>query len=161
MEDRVKKFGLKLNEEKTKMIKLDKKSKDHFNFLGFTFYWGKQGSRRIFKIKTQKEKLLKAISEFDVWIKLNRNRKKLKSLWRTAKSKILGHFNYYGFSMNNLKINHFYYLARKSLLKWLNRRSQKISYTIEGFKERQKYFPLLDDYRKIKWKELGRSFGKI
>ena len=143
------------------MIKLDKSSKLHFHFLGFTFYWGKQGSRRIFKIKTQKEKLLKAIMEFDCWIKINRSKYKLKELWKIAISKIRGHFNYYGFWMNNLKINHFLWRASKSLFKWLNRRSQKLSYSTKGFDERLKNFPLLEDFDKLKWKQLGRSFGTI
>ncbi|MBC8551362.1 MAG: group II intron reverse transcriptase/maturase [Candidatus Brocadiales bacterium] len=161
LEKRVEQFGLKLNEEKTKMIKLDKSSQLHFHFLGFTFYWGKQGSRRIFKVKTQKEKLIKAIMEFDCWIKIHRSKCKLKELWEIAKSKIRGHFNYYGFSMNNLKINHFLWRASKSLFKWLNRRSQKLSYSPEGFDERLKNFPLLEDFDKLKWKKLGRSFGTI
>jgi len=161
LQKRVKKFGLKLNPDKTQIIALDKKRKKHFHFLGFTFYWGKQGSRIIFKVKTQKEKLHKAIKEFDQWIKNIRNRMKLKDIWELAKSKIQGHANYYGHWMNNLKINHFYFEAKRSLFKWLNRRSQKISYTPEGFEERLKYFPLLKDFKDYQWKQLGTSFGRI
>jgi RNA-directed DNA polymerase len=161
LQSRLKEFELKLNLEKTKMIKLDKKSKDHFHFLGFTLYWGKQASRTIFKVKTQKEKLHKAIREFDRWIKANRNRMKLKEIWKIAKSKIQGHVNYYSFWMNYPKINHFYLCAKKSLFKWLNRRSQKYSYTIEGFEERIKNFPLMKKPEDIKWKQLGTCFGRI
>jgi len=161
LEKRVESFELKLNEEKTKMVKVDKKTNLHFNFLGFTFFWGKQGSRIIFKVKTQKGKLHKALLEFDAWIKSNRNKMKLKELWALAKSKVRGHFNYYGFWMNNLKINHFLWGVKKSLFKWLNRRSQKRSYTIEGFEERIKYLPLMKSFDNIKWKQLGSSFGRI
>ena len=86
---------------------------------------------------------------------------KLKELWKIAKAKIVGHLNYYGYAMNNLKINHFYFEAQKALFKWLNRRSQKRSYTLEGFQERIKNFPLMENVEKIKWKQLGRSFGRI
>lgn len=158
---RVSEYGISLNEEKTRILKLNKQSHESFNFLGFTFYRGKRHRKNILKIKTQKEKLKKAIEDFYLWIKTNRNRMKLKELWSLAKAKIIGHLNYYGYWMNNLKIEHFYSEAWKSLYKWLNRRSQKRSYTIEGFKERVKNFPLMESSNKIKWKNLGRSFGRI
>jgi RNA-directed DNA polymerase len=158
---RVKLYGISLNGEKTKQLCLNKTSRESFNFLGFTFYRGKQGSRKILKIKTQKEKLIKAIQEFYLWIKQNRSTKKLQDLWSIAKAKITGHLNYYGYWMNNLKVIYFHYEATRSLFKWLNRRSQKKSYTLEGFKERVKNFPLMNSPDLIKWKPLGRSFGKI
>ena len=157
LEERCDKFGLTLNEDKTRMFHMDKSSCEQFDFLGFTFYWGKQGSRRILKVKTQKKKLQKAMEEFDLWVKQNRNRYKLSTLWEIAKSKIRGHTQYYGYWMNGLKINHFYQAAVKSLFKWLNRRSQKQSYDWEGFNERIKFLPLMRPLREVKWKPLGRS----
>jgi len=158
---RVENYGISLNEEKTQQLTLGKKDRGSFNFLGFTFYRGKQGKRKILKIKTQKEKLIKGISEFYDWIKSNRNRMKLSELWKIAKSKIIGHLNYYGYAMNNLKINHFYFEVKDALFKWLNRRSQKRSYTIEGFEERIRNFPLMVNVESCKLKQLGRSFGRI
>ncbi len=161
LQKRVSEYGIYLNEEKTRILKLNKQSHDSFNFLGFTFYRGKQRKRNILKIKTEKVKLKRAIEEFYAWIKANRNRMKLKVLWSLAKAKITGHLNYYGYWMNNLKVHHFYNEAWKSLYKWLNRRSQKRSYTVEGFNERVKNFPLMESSDKIKWKNIGRSFGRI
>ncbi len=158
---RVDEFNLILNEEKCRTLTFDKRSNDHFHFLGFTFYWGLLGRRRALKLKTQKEKLIKSIQEFDSWIKDNRSTMKLKDLWETAKSKIRGHVNYYGYLVNKAKIHHFYYEAVRSLFKWINRRSQRHSYTWEGFQERMKYFPLLPPTDKIAWKQpkRRRSFG--
>lgn len=155
LRERVENFKLKLNEEKTKTVIMNKKGHEQFNFLGFTFYWGKQGSRTILKIKTQKEKLIKGIKEFYQWIKRIRNRKKLKEIWALAKSKITGHINYYGYWCNSLKINHFYWEAKRALFKWLNRRSQKKSYTWEGFEERLNNFPLAKPINELKLKNLG------
>jgi len=152
---RVEEFGLKLNEEKTHNLTIAKNSHNHFSFLGFTFYWGKQGSRRILKVKTQKKKLMESLREFEQWIKEVRNQMKLKEIWELAKSKIRGHINYYGYRMNALKINHFYWSAIGSLFKWLNRRSQKRSYNWEGFMERLKYFPLMTPLANMKLKQLG------
>lgn len=152
---KVEKYGLTLNNEKTKTLTLAKENHAHFHFLGFTFYWGKQGSNRILKIKTQKERLVKSFREFDQWIKRVRNREKLKVIWKLARSKLKGHINYFGYWMNALKLNHFYQHVIKSLFKWLNRRSQKRSYNWEGFKERLKNFPLIEPIESSKLKQLG------
>ena len=65
---RVQKYGLRLHPEKTKKIKMNKTSKQSFDFLGFTFFWGKQRSRRELKVKTQlEESRLKQILKSLVW----------------------------------------------------------------------------------------------
>ncbi len=161
LKERVNEFGIQLNDEKTREIDLTKQSKESFDFLGFTFYRGKQGSRKILKVKTEKKKLIKAIKEFSDWIKANRNRRKLKDLWEMAKAKMTGHLNYYGYWMNNLKIAHFKFECEKAMLKWLNRRSQRKSYDLGGFRERIINFPLIPELKQIKWKQLGNSFGRI
>lgn len=161
LKERVAAYGISLNSEKTHMLHMGKKSRSSFNFLGFTFYRGKQASKKVLKIKTQKERLVKAIKAFYDWIKAFRNRSDTETLWRIAKAKITGHLNYYGYSMNALKIHHFYSEARKALFKWLNRRSQKRSYTWSGFNERLKNFPLIKNFDEINWKQLGRSFGRV
>lgn len=152
---RVESYGLKLNEDKTKMIDLSKSESNQLDFLGVTIYWGKQGSRRLLKVKTEKGKLHKALQEFDLWIKKNRNRAKLKDLWKIAKSKVIGHFNYYGYQGNQPKLIHFLHGVQKSLFKWLNRRSQKRSYDWEGFMERLSNFPLIGEVEDLKLKQLG------
>ena len=158
LEKRVEKFDLILNKDKTHTLEFNKENHKSFSFLGLTFYWGKQNKRKVLKVKTQKEKLIRGINEFDVWIKKIRNTMKLKDIWKLAKSKIVGHINYYGYAENNLKINHFYYEAIRSLFKWLNRRSQKRSYTQEGFKERIKNFPLMPIWNDLKLKQLGYTY---
>lgn len=157
LKKRVEDFGLSLNEEKTKIINLLRSENNQLDFLGFTIYWGKQGSRRILKIKTEKKKLSKGIEEFDSWIKKRRNTMKLQDLWKLAKSKIRGHVNYYGYQGNQFKLGYFIFKAIGSLFKWLNRRSQKRSYTWEGFRERLKNFPLTAELKDLKLKQLGRN----
>jgi RNA-directed DNA polymerase len=155
LENRVKEYGLSLNQDKTRTFAFPKNGHQQFDFLGFTFYWGKQGKRIILKLKTQKEKLIKALQEFDQWIKKIRNQMKLKDIWELARSKIRGHNNYYGYWMNGLKLNHFYQETIKSLFKWLNRRSQRRSYTWEGFIERLDQLPLMVPLKSQKLKPLG------
>jgi RNA-directed DNA polymerase len=118
--------------------------KEVFHFLGFTFFWSKDhgATRRTLRVKTAKTTLVKKIQEFDSWIKENRGRKKLDELWRLSAAKLRGHYNYYGLGMNRPRLNHFYYAVTRSLFKWLNRRSQRRSFTWEKFGKRLGYFPL-------------------
>ena len=137
---RLDKFKLKLNEEKTKQIPFDKRlvaqgvEQGTFDFLGFTFYWGKAKSGRIVpklrtKAKTMKAKLKKVVE----WIKQIKDKKPLKQIWKTFTAKLRGHVNYYGVSHNSENVSKFLNEARKIVFKWLNRRSQRKSFTWEQF----------------------------
>ena len=158
---RIESYGLSLNMDKTKMLNFNKSKENSFNFLGFTLYWGKQNKKRFLKVKTQKEKLLKSFKEFYEWIKVNRNRMKLKEIWSIAKSKLQGHYNYFGYWMNRQKLVHFYSEAIKALFKWLNRRSQKSSYDWDSFYRRLEFNPLPLPPSMNKLKKLGTTYGII
>lgn len=137
-------FGLSLNEDKSGIIQFGKRQGNVFHFAGFTFFWGKDhaATRRSLKVKTEKKRLVKKIQEFQDWIKTERSKHKLDELWETAAAKLRGHYNYYGVHTNRPKLNHFYYAAVGSLFKWLNRRSQRKSFTWERFARRLRYKPL-------------------
>jgi len=158
---RIEAFGLSLNRDKTKTINFNKSKENSFDFLGFTLYWGKQNKKRTLKVKTQKEKLIKSFNEFYDWIKTNRSQMKLKELWSLAKSKLQGHYNYFGFWMNRQKLVHFYSEAIKALFKWLNRRSQRKSYDWESFSKRLEFNPLPTPPRVEKLMKLGKTFGQM
>jgi len=142
--DRLKSYGLSLNEDKSGIINFRKNQGNIFHFVGFSFYWGKDRGTSIkrLKVKTEKKRLLKKIQEFASWIKEERGRKKLNDLWTLAAAKLRGHFNYYGVSSNRPHLNHYYYAAIGNLFKWLNRRSQRKSFTWERFSRRLRYNPL-------------------
>lgn len=156
---RVEEYGLSLNMDKTTTLYFEKTKGNDFSFLGFTFYWGKHGGRKLLKVKTTKGTLLRSIRDFYAWIKQVRNAKKLKVIWEEAKAKLRGHYNYFGYWMNKPKLNHFYHEAVKSLYKWLNRRSQKRSYSWEGFKERLLNNPLPKPPEKTGLRRLGKVFA--
>ena len=48
---------------------------------------------------------------------------------KTLKAKLRGYWNYYGVMGNSQSLNQYEYQVRGLLYKWLNRRSQKRSYT--------------------------------
>jgi len=158
---RIEEFGLSLNMDKTKTINFNKSKENSFDFLGFTLYWGKQNKKRTLKVKTQKEKLVKGFDEFYEWIKTNRNRMKLQEIWSITKNKLQGHYNYFGFWMNRQKLVHFYSEAIKALFKWLNRRSQKSSYSWESFLRKLEFNPLPIPPRVEALMKLGKTYGQM
>ena len=144
LEIRTAKFKIPLNKEKSSIVDFGKLNNNHFHFLGFTFYWGRRphSQNRPLKIKTEKVKLHKKIQDFYHWIKEVRSKMQLKWIWKIAASKLRGHYNYYGFRLNRKKLVLFYREALKSLFKWLNRRSQKPSFSWKQFTDRLKDIPL-------------------
>ena len=76
------------------------------------------------------------------WIKAERNRRNLSTLWQLAAQKLRGHYNYYGTMFNEAKLSYFHHACIGALFKWINRRSQKRSYNWEPFERRLFFLPL-------------------
>ena len=53
----------------------------------------------------------------------------------TTKRKLLGHYNYFGITDNSRALVKYTYEVIRILFKWLNRRSQRESYTWEEFRQ--------------------------
>jgi RNA-directed DNA polymerase len=137
---RLEKFKLQFNEEKTKLVSFNKEEASRgikqgtFDFLGFTFYWGNSKTGRIIpKLKTRAKTIRTKLRKVKEWAKQIRNAKPLKEIWKTFKAKLRGHVQYYGVSHNAAKVTLFLREATRIMFKWLNRRSQKKSYTWKGF----------------------------
>lgn len=146
---RLAKYKLTLNEEKTKMISFSKRkvqqgiTQEAFDFLGFTFYWGKsQKGITIPKLKTSGKRMRSKLEKVGIWIKDVRNKVRLKELWGTFCAKLRGHGQYYGVSFNSAQIQKFYWEATRIFFKWINRRSQRKSFTWEKFEKFMERFPL-------------------
>ena len=56
---------------------------------------------------------------------------------------LTGYYHYYGITDNSRSLNSFYNVVWFRLFYWLNRRSQRRSYTKEGYKELMRQFPLV------------------
>lgn len=137
---RLEKFKLQLNEEKTKLIAFDKRAaalgekQGTFDFLGFTFYLGKAQSGRIIpKLKTRGKTMRAKLKRVTEWARQVRHHMKLKEIWKTFIAKLRGHVQYYGVSHNIAAVDQFLYSATRIIFKWLNRRSQRKSFTWEAF----------------------------
>lgn len=139
---RLAKYGLKMNEDKTKLVKFSRQKQrqgikqDTFDFLGFTFYLGK--SRKGFylvKVKTIGKRFNSKLKKANDWARSIRNKTSLKQIMKTAAAKVRGHVQYYGVSHNFAGVSAFVYKVTRILFKWLNRRSQRKSFTWEQFKK--------------------------
>jgi len=66
----------------------------------------------------------------------------VKKLPEILGAKLRGHYEYYGVSGNYGSIRRFYRIACRLAYKWMNRRSQKKSVTLERFWEYLRKYPL-------------------
>jgi len=134
--ERLKKFGLELSEEKTNIIRFSKYAKgerERFEFLGFEFRRGiSRKGKRIVKRRTSPKRLTRAVKRITEWCKITRHMN-LKQKFEQLNVKLIGHYNYYGVIGNYKSMNQFLYQTKRSLFKWLNRRSQRKSFNWEKF----------------------------
>jgi len=142
--ERLNKFNLNIAPEKSKMIEfglfatrnVKKQGKDKpetFDFLGFTHYCGqsRNGKFRV-KRKTSRKKFKAAIYRMKQWIKANRTTP-VNQLIEEIRTRLIGYYRYYGITDNGPMLSKYWYEVVKLLFKWLNRRSQRNSYTWEKF----------------------------
>lgn len=147
LKKRLAKFGLELAEDKSKILRfgrfaaddrkrLGKGKPETFDFLGFTHYCSKSRKGR-FRVKrrTMRKKFNSKIVEFTSWIKLKRNILTTNEIVNKVKSKLRGHYQYYGITDNIKSIHNFRQIIIRILFKWLNRRSQRKSFIWEKFKK--------------------------
>ena len=93
--------------------------------------------------KTSGKKFRQKIREMKEWLYANRDQK-LEKLLYMVNIKLIGHYRYYGISFNSRMIANFKQQVRELLFKALNRRSQRKSYTRDGFIEMMKFYPLVN-----------------
>ncbi|MGH7771584.1 MAG: group II intron reverse transcriptase/maturase [Candidatus Binatia bacterium] len=133
--ERLRKFGLEVAAEKTRVIAFSRlePGSGSFEFLGFEFRWGQDRSgREHLKRRTSRKKLRSSLKGFTDWCKGNRHLK-LRVLFEQLNRKLRGYYNYYGVHGNYGSLKQFFSSAMRILMRWLNRRSQRRSYNWSGF----------------------------
>ena len=136
---RLARYKLALNEQKTRLVDFSRPRHGHprpgaFDFLGFTFYWGR--SRKgapLPKVKTSGKRMRAKLAAVNAWGRSIRSRVPLNRIWAVYCAKLRGHIQYYGVSFNTRAVQTFLDKATRILFKWLNRRSQRRSFTWEQF----------------------------
>ena len=146
-------FGLEMEESKTRLINfgrfatINRRDKgegkpDTFTFIGFTHYCstGRNGQFRV-KRKTSKKKFAKKCRELNITIRDMRVWR-LADIIRKLNQILVGYYHYYGITDNSRSLELMYHHVRRMLFYWLNRRSNRKSYSWEGFNDMMKNFPL-------------------
>ena len=150
LKERLLKFGLKVAEDKSRVVEFGRKIWEDtngkggksatFDFLGFTHFCDKT-KRGKFKVgqKTSRKKFIQKMKAMNEWLKEVRNAAKLPEWWDAVKVKLTGHYRYYGICGNSRSIRKYYEETTELAYKWINRRSQKKSMTFEKYCKHWKY----------------------
>lgn len=155
LEERLRKFGLEIAAEKSKIVSLGKEretgiDKDDemtgtglgsFDFLGFTHYAAMKSGRVVVKRKTSKKKFKASLQRVKEWLKANMHTD-IKDLMKKLGIKLTGHIRYYGVTCNSGGISRFIWQVRWLLYRALNRRSQRKGLNWSKFKLFLQKYPL-------------------
>jgi len=146
---RLGRFGLALQTGKTRLVPFGRPPRDHrgkgpgtFDFLGFTWSWRRtrRGSWRVACTtrRARRRRILQSVSRY-----CRRHRHEPVAVQHTAlTSSLRGHYNYFGVNGNARSLRGVGRQAMRIWFKWLNRRSQKRSFTWERFNALLRKYPL-------------------
>lgn len=150
---RLRKFNLELEEDKTTIIPFgrfaekDSKRKGQgkpptFDFLGFTHYCGrsKKGTFRV-KRKSSRKKVNDKLKKHKHWLKTHRITD-IKDVMARLNLSLEGYYNYYCITDNVKTVESFLDHVKRLLFKWMNRRSQRKSFTWDKFNLFFEKYPL-------------------
>lgn len=134
--ERLRKFGLETEQSKTHILPFGRfsESKETFDFLGFTHYntTTRTGKYTVgHRIAKKKRKAFKA--NLLKWVKENRASLPLGMFLMKMNLKMTGAFRYYGISGTFPQIYQLYKYGMWTTFKWLNRRSQRKSFSFDKF----------------------------
>jgi len=143
---RMGKFDLVLAPEKTRILEFGRFADENrrkrnegkpetFSFLGFTFYCSTNQAKTKFrvKVKSYRKKMTSKLKKSSQWIKDNRHKLRPHELIHKLNQSLNGYYNYYAVTDNMRTVQLFRWCIVKQLYYWLNRRSQRKSYTWDEF----------------------------
>jgi retron-type reverse transcriptase len=143
LKERLRKFGLELHPEKTRLIEFGRYASENrkkrnegkpetFTFLGFTHICGKTKKNGRFTIwrHTIKKRMQKKVKEIKDELK-KRMHNSIQDTGQWLKAVVTGHYRYYGVPGNYEAMNDFRHLIGQRWKQSLRRRSQKANITWE------------------------------
>lgn len=145
LKDRTSKFDLQLAEDKSKIIPFGRntKSKETFDFLGFTHRNGKS-RKGLYKLihHTSSKKSRAKKDSVKQWLREKVYIYPTPYLIKKLNTKLIGMYRYYGISDNVQWMIKFRQYVRYELKKWLSRRSQRGFITWEKYNKILQYNPI-------------------
>ena len=132
LDGRLRSHGLKLNRDKTRLIRFGRRwtreggsRPETFDFLGFTHIAGKdRQGHYLVRRKTSRKRLNRSLKAISEWCKKNRHAP-LRWQWEELSLKLRGHYNYYGVRGNFESLKRFWYRVWRHWWRALLRRSEK------------------------------------
>jgi RNA-directed DNA polymerase len=150
IEKRMTRFGLRLHPDKTRLIPFAKPAKNTdstkgsatFDFLGFTLFWRRShwGGWAL-GMKTMRSRAAKIVRSIAEWCRSQRHLS-IAAQHRALCRRLEGHMNYFGVNGNLRALNRLVLMVRAVWFKWLKRRSQRSSMTVERFAAICDRFPM-------------------
>jgi len=132
---RLKKYGLKLHEEKSSLLKSGSKEAElaekregrppTYKFLGFTCYWGKsRNGRWRLKYTSRSDRFTAKLKGLREYLKKSLNQGTEETIMRVKKT-VVGWGNYHAISDNQQRVNSFILMSKRILFRWVNRKGGK------------------------------------
>jgi RNA-directed DNA polymerase len=134
LEKRLNEYGLKLNRNKTQLLRFGKgwgragrPRSETFDFLGFTHIAGKdRQGHYLARRKTSRKRLNRGMKIVNEWCKKYRH-EPLGWQLKELSLKLQGHYNYYGVRGNFESLANYWQAVYWRWFYWLRRRSQKVN----------------------------------
>jgi len=131
LEGNLQRYGLELNEAKTKLHRFGRDYPDKgagksesFDFLGLTHYAGKDRSGRyLVKRKTARKRLHRSLEKIKAWCRKHRH-EPIAWQWQELSLKLKGHYAYFGVRGNIRSLGQYRYQLWKYWRQCLRKRSQ-------------------------------------
>lgn len=141
---RLEKYGLKLNEDKSSLLKSGKKEAEAaekreerlptYKFLGFTCYWSKsrKGWWRL-KYKSRSDRFTGKLNGLREYLRKSLNQETKTTIERVKKI-VVGWGNYHAISDNRRCVSAFILTSKRILFRWINRKGgkRKMNWTTFG-----------------------------
>ena len=147
LQQRLERYSLRLNPEKTRLIRFERPARDDdgdgngtFDFLGFTFYWGNKGGWSV-RVKTRTGRLTRALVAIADWCWKHRH-DSVREQQIGLKRRLQGHFNYFAVSTNDRAPWRLLYWVTRLWRRALSRRSQRSRVTWPRFLQLERVLPL-------------------
>ena len=134
---RLNKFGLRIHLDKSKVIpagnvlaqraKAKGRKLPSFNFLGFTCYWAKAGTKNFWRINftSRKDRFSSKLKGLRKYIWENRNSKDVTALFDRIIAVIRGWINYHAVTDNHHRVGSFIYFSKRIIYKWFKHRGSR------------------------------------
>ena len=148
LEERVRKFGLELHPEKTRLIEFGRYATERrakrgegkpetFNFLGFTHICGTSQPKGYFTVrrKTIGKRMAAKLKQVRETLR-QRMHEKTGGTLKWLQAVVRGYFQYHAVPGNEERLKAFLHEVRRTWLRMLRRRSQRTRWTWERFMER-------------------------